>query len=424
MKTKIKSNTKHAICFAFAMILAAIAASFCSSTTYAALEEFHELYTDADGVRWEWVRHQDSFNETEPVTVSISLYDKPANVTRVTVPSFEEMANVAGVSTDSINTYYLKNADTAFQDEMLPDEYERREMGDPITVLDMSNTSKIQIQGIKPLLDPDVEVELIFGPNMVISDARGKKMSATICGYLYYSSWNGRYSCYDSYSKEYSIPGINKMTTEEINAFTPTADMIGCEQFQNTLSNYDPSKCYANSVRVITGYVGVFSGYKIKLTNFDANNFNYVGWEAFADSEIAGEEVTVNGTTLLGSNIFARSNVKKVIINTETLGAGIFRGCQNLEEIIFGEGITRITDEAFADTNLTYFDFSTTGIKTIGPRAFDGAHLTDINLDGVNRIEYMAFKDNDIRELYLPKSINYLQSQIFKGNVVPLVRVS
>ncbi len=416
MIAKNKTNMLRGIIFVSSIISAIVIAGLCSRPTYAALEEFHELYTDADDVRWEWVRNQDTFDEVEPVKLSISLYDKPANVTRVTVPSLEEIATVANVSMGSIDTYYLKNAEPTYQDEMLPEEYERRDIGEPITVLDMTKTSKIQIQGIRPLLDPDVEVELVFGPNMVISDAMGKKISATICGYLYYQSWNGRYSCYDSYSKEYSIPGVNKMTTEEINAFTPTADMIGCEQFQNTLSNYDPSKCYANSVRVITGYVGVFSGYKIKLTNFDANNFNYVGWEAFADSEIAGEEVTVNGTTLLGSNIFARSNVKKVIINTETLGAGIFRGCQNLEEIIFGEGITRITDEAFAGTNLTYFDFSTTGIKTIGPRAFDGAHLTDINLDGINRIEYMAFKDNDIRELYLPKSINYLQSQIFKGN--------
>ncbi len=398
-------------------ILCCVFCALCTSSAHAAFEEVHDLYTDSDGVRWEWIRTQDSFEQVEPVKVSLSFYDKPENATTVVVPSFEEIAAAANVSTETVHTYYLKNTDASFQDEMLPTEYVRRDFGEPVTKLDLSKVAKIQIQGIRPILDPDVEAEIVFGPETVISDVMGKKISAIICGTMSYSSWNKKYNCYDSYSKEYAIPGYNKMTREEQNSYAPTYDMVGCIDYRNvTQATYDPAQRYCSSVRTISSYVGVFADYKLKLTNFDAANFNYVGWETFADSDISGETVTINGDTLKGGNIFARSNIKYAIINTETVGAGVFRGCQNLEEITFGEGVTRIADDMFAGTNLTSFDFSTTGIKTIGPRAFEGANLTDINLDGVNRIEYMAFKDNDIRELTLPKSINYLQSQIFKGN--------
>ena len=71
----------------------------------------------------------------------------------------------------------------------------------------------------------------------------------------------------------------------------------------------------------------------------------------------------------------------------------------------------------FAGTGLTSIDFSQTPIKTIGPRAFEGAHLTSVNFDGVNKIEYGAFRNNNIGELTMPKSINYLESDLFYGNV-------
>ena len=163
---------------------------------------------------------------------------------------------------------------------------------------------------------------------------------------------------------------------------------------------------------------GAFSGYKLKLTNFDAANFNYVGYEAFKDSTLNDENttITVSGDSLMGSKIFAGTNVKKAIINTDNYGAGMFEGCEQLTEYEFGSGVTRVVDDTFKGTGLTSLDFSNTGVKRIGARAFQNAKLTDVNFEGIERIDYSAFENNDIKEIYLPKSINYLQSNIFYGN--------
>ena len=377
------------------------------------------VFTDeATDIRWEWTLDQDSTRTDEPQKLTIKFYDKPADLTTVTVPSLSTVLSKVPGANSTLNTYYLTNANTASQDTNYPD-LTRREATVDTTKLDLTNTSKIQILGVKPIINPLVETELVFGRNIVIGDGTtGKAINARICSNMHYNEWNDKYSCWDTETKTFPIPGAALMTDEELAAYTPTISDTGCLLFNNSITslNYDSSRCYAQSVSLANGRVGAFAGYKLKLTNFSASNFNYVGWEAFAYTEISGQTMTITGTTFAGGDIFRGSNIKKAIIETETIGAGIFRDCNKLADVSFADSVTKITDDAFAGTGLTYFDFSTTNIKTIGPRAFDGAKLTDIKLDGVNRIEYMAFANNRIKHLTLPKSINYLQSSLFKNN--------
>ena len=410
---KTKTLTKKLLLLFVAFVISGIAGQ---GNVYAETQVEKGVFTDANDIRWEY--QLQTPDEGDQV-LSIFFYDKPETLQTVTVPSLNEVLSKVPSASSNLNTYFLKDADDAAQDTNYTD-LTRRAATKETKKLDMTNTSKIQIVGVAPIIDPTVETELVFGQNMVISDAtkNGKMVRASICGTMYYSSYNDYYYCYDSYNKYFPLPDYRSMTAEEIASFSPSYADYGLKYYRDNVTSltYDSDKSYANNISVVNAELGAFSFYKLKLTNFDASNFNYVGWDAFAFSEFADTTMTVSGDTLLGGDIFKGTNIKKAIVNTEALGTGIFRDCADLEEVEFADSVHTIAADTFAGAGLTSFDFSTTKIKTIGPRAFEGASLAEINLEGVERIEYEAFKDNDIRELYLPRSINYLQSQLFKGN--------
>ena len=408
------------------VILVIVFSFFCTNKSYADTTNEKGLVTDANGFRWEYnlettTTEVDEETQTEQ-TLFFSFYDKPADASTVTIPSLAEMIELTPNAVNSLNTYVLVDADIDAQDEAYASTSPRREATATTNKLDMSNAAKIQIKGVAPIIDPAVETELVFGEQIVISDSEQtvKAAKATVCGALKYNQSTDKYDCYYTYDKEFPIKNVRKMSSEQLAAWTPSLESIGCEDYHNATSlTYSDSKCYVTSSTVSWNQInkiGAFGYYKLKLTNFNANTFNYVGWYAFANSEINGQEVTISGDAFKGSNIFANSNLKKVTINTNTIGDGIFKGNEQLDEVTFGDNVDRITNAAFAGTGFTSIDFSQTNIKTIGAHAFEGAKLTSVNLEGINRIEYRAFKDNNISELYLPKSINYLQAELFKGN--------
>jgi hypothetical protein len=402
------------------LLTALVFAAIIGKNSYAETTYDKGLVTDSNNIRWEYNIETDTNTETgeQKKTLYFSFYDKPEDMSTVTVPTLSEMLSIVPNVPSDLDTYILSDAATVDQDNDYGATAPRRQATVETTKLDMSNTSKIQIKGVQPIINPDVETELVFGPNMVIQDATGTRIRALVCGKVTKNSWNNNYSCNDSESKYFDIPGFRKMTSTEISEYEATASSIGCFDYRTvTDATYDPNRCYVSTVNKVANYLGAFASYKLKLTNFEASNFNYIGWEAFANTEIAGGEVTISGDSFIGGDIFKGSNVTTVNINTDTIGEGIFRECQHLETINYGNNVTRVSNDAFSYTNLTSFDFSNTNIKTIGPRAFLGAKLTEVNLTGIQRIEYEAFMNNDLRELYLPKSINYLQALLFKGNL-------
>lgn len=373
---------------------------------------------DATNIRWEWVLSNDAEKTGEPQKVTIKFYDKPENLATVTVPSLSTVLSKVPGANSTLNTYYLADGLVASQDANYPD-LTRREATTDTTKLDMTNTSKIQIIGVKPIINPEVETELVFGQNMVISDKLDRKYYVNICGRMQYNSYYDRYYCQNMVKEYFTPSGLDPLSGAEYDDYIPTdADVPSGYVDYSTANaaNYSINTTYYSGPSYESGYVGAFAGYKLKLTNFSANNFNYVGWEAFANTQISGKSVTISGASFAGGDIFKGSDVENVTIETETIGAGIFRNCLKLKNITFADSVTRVTDDAFAGAGVGYYDFSTTNIKTIGPRAFQGAHMGAVKLDGVERIEYMAFADNNFYELTLPKSINYLQAYLFKNN--------
>ncbi|MBP5633444.1 leucine-rich repeat protein, partial [Candidatus Saccharibacteria bacterium] len=394
--------------------------------------------------RWEYVLEDATADKPQELT--IKFYDKTPSATTVTVPSLDWLkANISGIDS-TIDTYFLKNAIPSQQDASYPSETRRTPTANT-TKLDMTNTSKIQILGVKPIIDPAVETELVFGPNMVIGDGIGKTVN--YLGYCRtpatYDSANDRYQCRTEINNyltvenvEELIPGWDEKTEEEKENYNATIqDLVtatGCTLLPTSsnkyipASQYDPTKCYLSEEdlnrypRYITT-VNVnsslaFANYKLKLTNFSTSNFNYIGWKAFKNSTFnqANTNITIDSTIFGGGQIFSGTNVKNITINTTTYGAGLFMDCQNINSITFGEGVDFIVERTFSGTNLTSFDFTNSGIKHIGSRAFEGADLTSVNFTGVERIDYQAFKDNDVRELDLPKSLTRLEAELFRGN--------
>ena len=394
---------------------------------FAAQSTSNGIYADSTtGVRWEYELVTDTDNQVNPQTLTIRYYDKPVDATTVKVPSLADLISGITGATNDLNTYFLKDADTAAQNTAYGASYPRVTTSTPTTVLDMSATNKIQIMGVKPIIDPDVETELIFGEEMVIGDTYTKSITATRCNGWNYSEWNPTWWGYDCIEEDIvidpaTIPGWSEKTLAEKISYIPTPADFGCIEKGYFSSPERPveGQCYYRRFNQSTTFVGgAFSGYKLKLTGFSADKFNYVGWYAFKDSTLNEDNttITISGNSMLGGEMFAGTNVKNVIINTNTYGADMFKDCQGIENVTFGDGVSTIMDGTFAGTNLTSFDFSNTGVKEIKARAFQDAQLTQINLDGVERIGYRAFMGNDIRELTLPKSINYLDVELFRNN--------
>ena len=386
--------------------------------------------------RWEYILEDATANK--PQVLTIKFYDKTPSATTVTVPSLDWLkANISGVDS-TINTYYLKDANQTQQDANYSPSPARRSATANTTKLDMTNTSKIQILGVKPIIDPAVETELVFGSNMVIGDSPAKRAWVPRCKIpenYPYSSISCIYSD-DPWVEgfEGAISGWDSMTDEEKEAYEPTiqevASYTGCTITTSPfIPTSDPSACYYYTERsnmddykpfsvtnIRRGYV--FAGYKLKLTNFASSNFNYIGWNTFANSTFnsSNTSFSIDSNVFGGSYIFSGTNIKNISISTTDTGAGLFKNCRNISTITISDNVDTIVEDTFAGTNLTSFNFGTFGIKRIKARAFEGADLTSVDLTGVERIDYRAFKDNDIKELYLPKSINYLEVEAFLNN--------
>ena len=425
-KHAINGSLLHVAVFGAAVL----ATTLFGGSAFAAPVTSNGIYEDqTTHVRWEYNLTTDTADQVNPQTLTIRFYDKPADETTVNIPSLSDLISGISEATNDLNTYYLRDADVSAQDAAYGSSYPRVAANAPTTVLDMTNTNKIQIMGVSPIIDPDVETELKFGTGIVIGDTFQKRVQGRVC-----TNWNRGntaegfyYYCDRDEWRDFdatTIPGWDALTPNEQIDYEVKDTDINCITIGWKLDyNETPvtGQCYLYNGDIkswVDYYGGAFSGYKLKLTNFNSSAFNYLGWYAFKDSTFNDENttITVEGNTMIGGEIFAGTNVKNIRINTPTYGVGLFKDCQSIESIAYSNNVTKINDDTFAGTNLTSFDSTNTSIKHIGARAFEGAQITQVNFTGIEQIDYRAFKDNDIINLFLPKSINKLGAEIFKAN--------
>ncbi len=448
-----------------AVLSVTIATIFGSTSTYAEVAISQGLFTGEGDVRWEWKKITDPDNTEEPEQVSIMFYDKPAAATTIVVPSLSDVITAASAS-GALNTYYVRSADLEAQAANYTEAgQEKRVSTADVTVLDMTNTSKVQIMGVKPIINPETEVELIFGENMVIGDGEGelrlhisKRVTADVC--TAFETYRPEGSYYDQtfctqteqrvfenaetripdYRLKYDSDLDRYLTWDEHEeywqrSFTFDTVALGCRSISVdgfSPSNYNSQDCYIRTDKqLITKNIetidtGVFAGYKLKLTNLE--NVKYLGWYAFQHTTLNEESrhITIKTNQTAGEGVFAWSNVNAVTFEGTEVFPAMFRDCSDLtsESIDFGN-VETIGYNSFMNTNLGMIDFSNTNIKTIRGQAFRNAGLNNINLDGVQSIGYESFANNSLTELYLPKSLNDLNSaKTFAGNQITKLTVA
>ena len=393
------------------------------------------LYTASDGARWEWEVVSDSENTTEPQKLNIMFYDKPTELTTVTVPSYSDITTVSGVTPTS-DTYYVRNANQESQDTRFvnPDPA-RRTGGADVTVLDMTNTSKVQIMGVKPIINPETEVELIFGENMVIGDSNFLN-GATVSIFAYYDV------CYDMTTGkpiyqcifrggtldggrhrgswvESSIPGFEDMSFTEKTTYT-------LEKFKETApicsSEGNPIFCdhiETFEIRVSYNWLGnsgAFEGYKLKLTNLE--NVKYIGWYAFANTTLNNEnlDLVINANQTLGKNAFAGANIVSVEYNANEVAAGAFMDCSSLTSIKLSENVSRIMPEAFANTTSLDIDFTfPDNVIAAEYGVFRGSAIKSVNLNNVKRTELESFKQSNVSSVTMGDDTTYIGHSSFES---------
>lgn len=338
-------------------------------------------FTDSNNITWSWAIDE-TYNEDPKVYIGFK--SAPANTTAIVIPSMAEvLAKINDSSIANVTTYYVSDLTDYEAAETIPT---------GVTKLDMTNMTDAnghagQIMSIAPLFENNTnEIELVFNNNAIISQ-------------------------------------------------------------RATTFNEE-------------GYEGAFEGLKLKLTNFE--KVKYIGWRAFRNATLNNTDVTISSSQTLGGHVFEGSNVKTLSLETEEIGEALCKNCSELTSVTFGDGVKtlygsvfqntpklkqafesknieeiggaafknsaitsasfssalkRIHAMAFIHTDLGTLDFTDISPK-IDVAAFNDAGLNTIDLGSLTSLDTLAFGHNNLKEVYLPKSIEFIGAGIFSGNPI------
>ena len=369
-----------------ALFVAVLAVGAISSGDANAASTF-DTYTDGDGVVWDR-------ETTDDGDIYIGIQSVPSGVTTVTVPAIGDVAS-------GKDTYFLDAVCSRITDcsGVISDTA-------TVTVLDMTNASKIQIRNVSQMFNATHEVELIFGENVVIADPA-------------------------------DIGDIADSNTSD------TASTAAYWHINASWSDSTPT----GTINPYANYAGAFEGMHVKLTNL--SNVKYIGWNAFQDTVLNANSkaIAINNNQTIGGYAFAGSDITSLSIdvdvphgiatdctnlasltigdNVTTIYGGAFKGATSLTafnsgnvvtiygDAFNGSGITTAEFEpaikvigyaAFKDTNISSLDLDGTSIDQIRPYAFSGAHIATLDLGDIKSIGNHAFENNLMEEVYLPKT--------------------
>ncbi|MBR6532355.1 leucine-rich repeat protein [Candidatus Saccharibacteria bacterium] len=321
-----------------ALFVAVLAVGAISSGDANAASTF-DTYTDGDGVVWDR-------ETTDDGDIYIGIQSVPSGVTTVTVPAIGDVAS-------GEDTYFLDAVCSRITDcsGVISDTA-------AVTVLDMTNASKIQIRNVSQMFNANHEVELIFGENVVIADPSYIDWSA-------YHNWGNAYAGVDN------------------NPF---------------------------------GNLGAFAGMRVNLTNL--GNVKYIGWNAFKNATLnAGDtDVIINSNQTVGGYVFAGTNITSLSFDAGEMGQGFAKDCSSLTSLTIGDNVTRINGYAFAnDANLEQ-NFNTNNITGIYTYAFRNSGITGVTFgDAITTIEAYAFSGTDLGDVsFANTNVEYIEPFAFK----------
>jgi hypothetical protein len=153
--------------------------------------------------------------------------------------------------------------------------------------------------------------------------------------------------------------------------------------------------------------------------------YHMIGEDSYCIVSYTGKhehvEIPVNfHATVLFDKLFrGHSEIKSVKIpdSITNIGGFVFDGCTNMKEIILPEGLTDMWQYAFTRCGIESIAIPG-NVRSILPFTFyQCENLKQVRIgEGTANIFAWAFKDCPaLRDVYLPKSLTYIDDQAFAG---------
>ena len=393
-----------------------------------AAETYH-FYTGSDGVKWEI-----AYDETN---VKIALYEKPDSVTKIVVPAYSELSSL-GFGADK--KYILVN-------HFKITGYTPTAITKNINSIDMSNVK--YVDGVDNILNPDILTTLIFAENTVIGGtnvfAGGKLNISNIQNIKEIGVGSFKNTILSetdlnlgNLSKigESAFAGSN-VTKVYINTETISAAAFkGCKNLTGVVLGIDVRnigdevfqgddvfKTFSfNQVRTIGNYS--FADCPLFAVNITDTLLTSIGDGAFMNDTGYVLDVTIpNKVSRIGYATFRNSGIKTVNLNNVTsIGSEAFSQAFNLYDVNFGKTETIEYRAFYDDPKLETVKLSDS-VYHVATQAFQKCSISSLDLNKIQRLDYQAFDNNKLTEIYLPKSLVFLtESSIFSDN--PLVKAT
>lgn len=131
----------------------------------------------------------------------------------------------------------------------------------------------------------------------------------------------------------------------------------------------------------------------------------------------------LDGTEVISINAFTQCKIEEVIFpaSLKIIDEMAFTDCEMLKSVKFGNGLKAIGRSAFAWCRSLKHVALPSSLEHISRCAFFGSGLKDINLnEGLKSFEAEAFSYTQIKELYIPSSVERMNYDSITANIKKL----
>ena len=131
----------------------------------------------------------------------------------------------------------------------------------------------------------------------------------------------------------------------------------------------------------------------------------------------------LDGTEVISINAFTQCKIEEVIFpaSLKIIDEMAFTDCEMLKSVKLGNGLKAIGRSAFAWCRSLKHVTLPSSLEHIGRCAFFGSGLKDINLnEGLKSFEAEAFSNTQIKELYIPSSVERMNYDSITANIKKL----
>lgn len=405
---------------------------------YAATQIIEGIYTDSDGVRWEY--SYDSSDENSDV--SVAFFDKPDEITKVKVPSVPDMVDKSG---NRIIPEGHEVVQVVSRFDIIGEK--PNDCNTAVNEINLENT--LNVESLSPMLDTSVDTKVIL-PSTGIYLQEGVFIDATVDitnleNVIYIGNkcfYNTKFKNPDISLKKLESLGIYSFSQSNIKtlyidmpsvtaySFTDCTELSSVELGDNVTTL--GSNLFANDYNLKTiNYNNVtqvdnccFQNCKSLTTSLNDTKIAVIGAQAYENCiSMTGDLVMPENVKELNWREFANTKINSVKLNNiQAIGGQVFADNENLSSIDFGK-VTSLGWQAFGNCKKLTSLYLTESVQKIDVQTFINCSLSTVDLNKVSVLEYEAFVDNNIEEVILPRSIEKIGYGIFDNNPLKTITV-